>query len=107
MNAPMPVALFTHPDMALHVPAQSHPERPARLGAVLDALEDAALAADRHEAQPIADADLLRVHSQTHLDAIRAAVPQSGMAFLDADTTMSPGSLIAAQRAAGAVTQAV
>ena len=103
----MAVALFTNADMALHVPAKGHPERPARLKAVLDALEDASLAGERHEAAPVADKDLLRVHPQAHLDAILQAAPQSGISYLDPDTAMSAGSLIAARLAAGAAAQAV
>ena len=37
----MSVALFTHPDMIGHRPGAGHPERPERLQAVLDALDDA------------------------------------------------------------------
>ena len=103
----MDVALFTHPEMVLHAPAQGHPERPARLKAVIGALEDADLARQSIEALPVDDADLLRVHPQAYLDAIAHAAPAEGLAYLDPDTAMSPGSMIAARRAAGAAVQAV
>ena len=104
----MDVALYTHADMAEHRPGAGHPERPERLGAVLDALsDDATLRLARHDA-PIADrADLERVHPVEYVDAIFAAAPERGLAYLDPDTAMSPGSLNAALRAAGAVTAAV
>jgi len=55
----------------------------------------------------ITDDDLLRVHPQRHINAIRAAAPESGWSSLDADTHMSPGTLNAALRAAGGAIRAV
>jgi acetoin utilization deacetylase AcuC-like enzyme len=106
----MTVALFTHADMAAHDPSEhpdrgEHPERPARLAAVLDALADEKL--DRREASKARRADLERVHPPAFVDAIFAAAPARGLARLDPDTAMSPGSLDAALRAAGAVVDAV
>ena len=104
----MPIALYTHPDMLDHRPGARHPERPERLGAVLDALADAGdLDIDRREAPQIARADLERVHSARFIDAIAAAAPAEGLKRIDEDTAMSPGSLTAARRAAGAVVAAV
>jgi acetoin utilization deacetylase AcuC-like enzyme len=104
----MTIALYTHPDMLDHRPGESHPERPARLEAVIAALEAATdLALDPREA-PLAELeDLARVHDAAYLDAIFAQAPTSGLLILDEDTRMSPGSLTAARRAAGAATAAV
>jgi acetoin utilization deacetylase AcuC-like enzyme len=108
----MTLALFTHPDMAAHDPSAhpergEHPERPARLAAVLDALEDSDLSLDRRDAPLAGRAALERVHPAAFVDAIVAAAPTSGLVQLDPDTAMSPGSLKAALRAAGAVVEAV
>ena len=103
----MAVTLITHPDMLAHHPGEGHPERPQRLAAVLEALEDSPLAFDRLAAEEASDADLLRVHPRAHLDRVAAAAPVSGAGALDADTILSPGSLRAARLAAGAVVQAV
>jgi acetoin utilization deacetylase AcuC-like enzyme len=73
----------------------------------MGALDDASLDLARHEAPLADDADLLAVHDADYLAAIARAAPQSGRLELDADTYMSPGSLVAARRAAGAVVQAV
>lgn len=88
-----------------HNPGEGHAERPERLAAVLGALEAEAL--DRRAAERIARADLERVHPGRFIDAIAAASPASGIRTLDPDTFMSPQTLEAAERAAGAVAAAV
>ena len=106
----MAIALFTHPDMLDHRPGEDHPERPERLTAVLDALDDASgLDLERREAPRARPESLLAVHPQAHVDRVFAAAAQaaSGRARIDDDTAMSSGSLVAALRAAGAVTAAV
>ena len=103
----MSVAFFTHPDMLEHRPGVGHPERPERLRAVLDALDDAALDLDRRAATEAATADLERIHPAAHVARLLAASPTSGFAQLDADTVLSPGSVRAARLAAGAAIDAV
>lgn len=88
-----------------HQTGAGHPERPERLAAVLGALEGQGL--EEYSAEPIDRMDLQRVHPAALIDAIAAATPQAGLRRLDGDTVISPGSLDAAWRAAGAVTQAV
>ena len=103
----MDVALYTHPDMLGHRPAARHPERPARLVAVTQALDAASdLRLERRAAPLISAADLALVHGPEHLRLIEASEPAEGLVALDPDTQMSPGSLAAARRAAGAVVAA-
>lgn len=91
-----------------HDPGAGHAERPERLGAVLDALrDDATLDLEAFAAPEAEQADLLRVHSHAYLSGIRGAAPASGRVRLDPDTIMSPGSLEASLRAAGASIAAV
>jgi len=59
------------------------------------------------EAPVIGDTDLARVHPDRHVAALEASAPASGARPLDPDTWLSPGSLRAARRAAGAVVAAV
>ena len=101
----MTTALISHDDCHGHVTPPGHPEQVARLDAVLSALEGVPL--ERVKAPLAAEDDLLRVHPQAHIDALRAAAPSEGWRSLDADTHMSPGSLTAAYRAAGACVRAV
>ena len=100
----MAIGFFTHSDMLDHRPGEGHPERPERLKAVTDSLSDATdLDLETFEA-PLADPqDLLRVHPKAFVERLFAAAPRAGLAYLDPDTALSPGSLASARRAAGAV----
>ncbi|MBC7944056.1 MAG: histone deacetylase family protein, partial [Burkholderiales bacterium] len=103
------VAFITHPDCALHHTGAHHPEQPQRLAAISDrliacGLNDYLL----HIDAPLVSAEqLVRVHTQAHIDAIEAAAPVVGLRYLDGDTSMCPHTLNAAKRAAGAVIRAV
>lgn len=101
----MTTKIITHDDCLQHLNVPGHPEQVARLQYVLAALVPLGL--ESVSAPLIADDDLLRVHSQRHINAIRAAAPQSGWSSLDADTHMSPGTLTAALRAAGGAIRAI
>ena len=98
---------ITHPDMLAHDTGQGHPERSARLAAVLDAIEDADLSLDRREAMEAEVEVLIRVHPEAHVQRILDASPASGVVALDPDTVLSPGSVRAGRLAAGAAIQAV
>src|SRR5436305_6643585 len=107
-DLPMTTFLFTHPACLDHDPGRHHPESPARLRAVLAALDDPEFARlERCEAPQATREDLLRVHPRRHVEGILAAIPQTGHVGIDADTVLSPASGEAALRAAGAVTAAV
>jgi len=86
-----------------------HPERPARLGAVLRHFEETGLAADLdvRMASPVSEEELARVHDIGYLRSLYAARPTEGLVAIDADTALAPGSLVAAELAAGAVRDAV
>jgi acetoin utilization deacetylase AcuC-like enzyme len=73
--------------------------------AALEAEEFAYLV--RVEAPLALDAQIARAHPPAYIAALAARSPAAGFAPLDADTTMCPGTLTAARRAAGAVVQAV
>ena len=104
----MTTLLYTHPACLDHDPGRHHPESPARLRAVLAALDDPEFARlERREAPEADREDLLRVHSPRHVESILGAVPKTGHVGIDADTVLSPASGEAALRAAGAVVAAV
>lgn len=104
----MSTILYTHRACAEHDMGPMHPECPARLKAVLEALNaDEFKALERREA-PRAEIDqIARVHSRDYVDRLLAAIPRSGLVQLDPDTAVCPRSGEAAVRAAGAVCAAV
>jgi acetoin utilization deacetylase AcuC-like enzyme len=81
-----------------------HPECPDRLGAINDRLISSGLDVylQFHDA-PLADLEqLLRAHTRAYIDHVHASSPAHGIVHLDPDTAMSPGTLQAALRSAGA-----
>lgn len=104
----MTIGYITHSDCALHDMGH-HPERPARLAAIGDRLIasglDAALV--HHDAPLVTREALERVHDPAYLDELEARAPRAGLAWVDGDTAMGPGTLSAARRAAGAAVHAV
>ncbi len=104
----MTTLLLTHPACLDHDPGRYHPESPARLRAVLAALDAPEFARLVRRAAPEASLDdIARVHPRGFIEAMLAAVPAAGHVGIDADTILSPQSGRAALRAAGAVVAAV
>lgn len=104
----MPVIVFTHPDCLQHETGSGHPESPARLTAVLSALDEQRFAGIERIEAPLATREqLARVHADSLItEVLDTPTPKDGRR-LDADTLMSPGSAQAALRAAGGVCAAV
>ena len=104
----MACVILTHPDCALHEMGAHHPESPARLHAVMAALDDGhVLGHLREEEAPRASVEqLARVHHDVHIDFVHESAPERDYAFLDPDTSLNPKSLSASLRAAGAVARA-
>lgn len=104
-------ALITHEDCVKHEIMPGHPEQPARIAAVLDALESAELSGKLQHYQALqAERDaLLLAHPAEYVDHIFNCAPKEGgsSAQLDADTSMNEHSLRAALLAVGAGIQAV
>lgn len=91
-----------------HDTGQGHPERADRLRAVTAALEAPAFSGLRQETPREATAEQIgRVHDPAYVSRVLASIPESGLSALDPDTVLSPGSGVAALRAAGALIDAV
>jgi len=104
----MATLLVTHSACLNHLTPPGHPERPDRLRAIDQALEDERFQHLIRAEAPKASFDTIALcHPMDYITAVRDASPQQGMVRLDADTSMSPGSLEAALRAAGGGTYAV
>lgn len=100
--------LLTDPRMSDHRPPASHPERPERLATAIRELRRTGqferLQGD--EIRPATDEELLRVHSRSHLEAMKLRGNPKG-SQVEADTWLSEHSDLAARLAAGAVVGAI
>jgi len=105
----MSVLILTHAACVAHDPGPHHPECPDRWRAVTRALEAEAFSTlPRAEAPRATREQILRVHPEAYLQAIMDSGPAEGdRVALDADTTLSHGSIEAALRSAGAAVAAV
>ena len=104
----MTTLLFEHADFGAHETPEGHPERAARYSAVSRALAAENFAPLERRPAPLAAREAIeRVHPGAFIDAVENAAPTEGFSRFDADTFMSPSSLNAALRAAGAGTAAV
>jgi len=104
----MTTLLFTHSACLDHDPGRFHPERPERLQAVLDALDDDRFRKmERRDAPRAEDRHLALCHPVPFIEGLLGSIPPAGRHQLDGDTAVSPGSGEAALRAAGAVVAAV
>ena len=99
--------LFTDPLFLRHETGQ-HPERPERLVAILERLDQADLRSRCTPGtyRPLTPAHLARVHRPEVMARAQAAA-ETGGGYLDADTIVSPASFQVALAAAGACVAAV
>lgn len=104
----MSTVYISHSDCHAHDTGEGHPESARRLSAIEDQLIASGLSdfIRRVDAPEVTRAQLLRVHSAEHLAHIEKMMPKQGYARLDPDTVISPATLQAAKRAAGAVVAA-
>lgn len=98
--------VVTHDACLAHDPGDRHPEHPSRLKSVLDSLHQLENLSWT-QAPRVTEQSISRVHSSALVASLQALQPAEGRAFVDADTALSPASLEAAYRAAGAVCHAV
>ena len=104
----MVTRLYSHPIYLEHLTPPGHPERPDRLRAVQRVLDDERFEAlDRVEAPQGDPATILYAHPEQFVSKVRAAIPESGLASIDGDTTVSPKSWQATLTAIGAANAAV
>ncbi len=92
-----------------HDMGAGHPESPNRLRAIMQQLEQSGTAARLTRIAPRKAEDewIMQIHEASYLEMLKAEAPATGRVSLDADTSMSPGSLTAAYLAAGGALAAV
>ncbi len=101
--------LLSHPRFLDHATGAGHPERPARLRAILTRLDDAGLSAELDVREPavLDPARLLTVHDASVVARAEAASRAGGGVLDGGDTVVSEASYEAALLAAGAACEAV
>ena len=99
------LSMISHPECRDHDAGAMHPETKERLDAIMNQLIMSGMDyVIRHRDAPLVTREQLeRVHAAEYLDRVYAIAPGEGMQSIevDGDTVMSPGTLRAAERAAG------
>lgn len=99
---------LTHMAALAHLAPPWHPERPDRIQVIERCLEQERFAALVREQAPVAsEAALARAHDVAYVEATLAGLRDGALPGVDHDTHVSPGTLEAALRSAGAAVQAV
>ena len=108
-DLPVSTAYISHPDCHDHDTGPDHPEGAIRLSVIEDKFIETGLwdFLKGVDAPEVTEAQLLRVHTAKHLENMQKMMPKQGFMRLDQDTVVSPGTMKAARRAAGAVVAAV
>ncbi|HVY19891.1 MAG TPA: histone deacetylase family protein [Bauldia sp.] len=104
----MATLLVQDPVFLKHQVPEGHPERPARMGAVSDALADGRF--DALVRRTSAEAPLERVllaHEAGYVEEIEKALPEEGIVQIEADSYLSPESFAVARHAVGGACLAV
>ncbi len=109
MAGPLNTALFADPISKEHVTGRGHPEHPSRFDAVLESLRHADFFGRlaHMEARDANEAELAACHTSGYIAAAKRDVASGSGELSTGDTAVSPRSLDAAIRAAGAVIGAV
>jgi len=104
----MTTLLLTHPASLHHTVPAGHPERPERMQAVAQALDQPAFAMLTRAEAPLGTLDHVALcHSEHLISELRHIAPHTGVVYVDPDTAMSPGTWEAAMRGVGGAVAAV
>ena len=94
--------LLTHTACLDHVTPPGHPERPDRLRAVAEVLGEERFKPLTRGDAPEGSLDSVTLcHGEHYVGELRHISPQSGMIYIDGDTSMSPGTWEAVMRGVG------
>ncbi len=98
----MTTLLVSHRSSLDHQTPPGHPERPDRIRAIEQVLGESRFDKLVREQAPEGTLDSVTLcHSEHYISELRHIAPQSGLIYLDADTSMSPGTWEAAMRGVG------
>src|SRR5688572_31613678 len=92
-----------HPAFLEHDMGPGHPESPERLRAIVNRLQSTGTLDRLEKIEPVSALDewITQIHTPAYVRTLNTRAPASGRVSLDADTSLSPGSLAAAYLAAG------
>ena len=100
--------LYHHPIFAEHLTGAGHPERPDRIAAVSQVLEDECFHfLDREKAPEGTLEAIYRCHPEGYVQAIAKVIPEEGLVCIEDDTVLSPKSFQAAMHGVGGAMAAV
>ena len=104
----MKTGLITSDTYQKHNTGDGHPEKIDRVAAVIDNFKKI----DNKELiwkKPIKfdQSFLINTHSSKYIDLVSKSFPENGLAFLDGDTVVSPGSKDASKDAVGSIISAI
>jgi len=99
------IALLANPEQIGHR-ADGHPERPERVTAILEAIAASDLGLTPEPSPRVPEALIHLVHDPRYVAMLDRAA-DSGGGYLDADTYITPTSMLAARSAAGAIVEGV
>jgi len=98
----MTTLLLSHRSSLDHQTPPGHPERPDRIRAIEQVLGESRFDKLVREQAPEGTLDSVALcHNEHYISELRHIAPQSGLIYLDADTSMSPGTWEAAMRGVG------
>jgi acetoin utilization deacetylase AcuC-like enzyme len=98
----MTTLLVSHRSSLDHQTPPGHPERPDRIRAIEQVLGESRFDELVREQAPEGTLDSVTLcHNEHYINELRQIAPQSGLIYLDADTSMSPGTWEAAMRGVG------
>jgi acetoin utilization deacetylase AcuC-like enzyme len=100
----MTTLIYTHPACLEHNPGAGHPESPARLTAVLEALKTSEFSSLQWRNASMGTREqAMLIHEPSYVHSVAEMAPKHGFLTLDGgDTVMSPGSWEAVMRSIGA-----
>ncbi len=99
---------YYHPSCLEHDTGHGHPERPARLTAIMEHLKSSGLLEklDVYAPEPIALETIALVHPKSYIDYVARSCKDE-LTLWDSDTVVSKNSFLAARLAVGAIIAAV